>query len=880
MKAVGKASGLAAVLGLLCAFSCVAGQETVQPSETSISLQKVGPADVGNAEHVVLEQPIANLFGHAWNYQNKEFYGLIKSRDGRQWYVAAASKSEPGGVFNIEGVRFPQSGDFELVVALKDQDSLSLGSLIDESQWRDQALAVTQSISVTVETPPDVADDDSQAEPSISILSVADVSLAPHGTNSVPAAGDVILKARGLPDSKFYVAAHAPYTDRCFILGPAEKSALPDTYIIHSATFEIPGDPQQIHFELVAFAADRPVGPGPLSWRSFSLAEYVTSPTVNILIDARQLRSDSLRIPFINITRVGQHALNAGQPSSRRLDVEQGDVLEVNGYERVAEGATLWALTRPTGSNVWLAQGPLLPRGNTSTAYLEARPLVTWVLPGLQFAHPDRKGANGDEFEIMAILSTAIFPNSWVSNTSLSSQSVETVSQPVSVHVHGAISPPPAHLSIAQVGGQEVDPGSELTVGDTENVVIDSPEDFSQALKIYVGKHVIGSTTWSFVEALRNGETFFIPDLSFSHPHAVEGTRYQIIAIVTNGPLPVRETEYQDFLPHVLTASDPINVRYSRSFFSAFFRWLSSWFAYDPAPGAAGSASQEVKSNMWWIWPLLALIALLFLLAALTWLIFHNAPALSGQIADTLQRGHASAKKRFEQPASVNMAYFILGMLLLTAILYLIRSYYLHLYTTIIATVTNLPQRESAGFAIWLILITALAGIFADIAFKLSRQPRSTHADDDPAQDPRDGAQEQSQPGIHKYIFAASMLIAIILWVFQAGIYYAFIAQTAGKNTPIVLPALGGLAAFVISMTETIAFFIITELSLIPAGWLVLVLVLAPLYLMSLFFRFVQRFFEHRRAQAAPPIAPSPPERGGTRPASPAPVEPLERRGV
>ena len=118
MQSLKKTSGLATICGLLCAFSLASGQEQ-QPSETSLSLLKVGPVDVSNRERAVLEQPTTYLFGHAWNYQNKEFYALLKFSEGRKWYVAASSKSEPGGVFHIEGVRFPQAGDFDLFVALR-----------------------------------------------------------------------------------------------------------------------------------------------------------------------------------------------------------------------------------------------------------------------------------------------------------------------------------------------------------------------------------------------------------------------------------------------------------------------------------------------------------------------------------------------------------------------------------------------------------------------------------------------------------------------------------------------------------------------------------------------------------------------------------------
>src|ERR1700754_651392 len=215
MRPLKNASGLAAVCWLLCACSFVAGQESPPPSERAVSLVKVGPVDVSNGEHVTLQRPVADLFGHAWNYQGKEFYGLLKFREGSRWFVAASSRSEPGGIFNIEGVRFPQAGDFDLVVALHEREALPVGSWIDESQWEGTSLALTQRITVTVESPPGT-ESTAESEPQLSIVSIADVSLNPREVNSVPAGGDVVLKARGPAGSKFYLVLRAPYTDLCY----------------------------------------------------------------------------------------------------------------------------------------------------------------------------------------------------------------------------------------------------------------------------------------------------------------------------------------------------------------------------------------------------------------------------------------------------------------------------------------------------------------------------------------------------------------------------------------------------------------------------------------------------------------------------------------
>lgn len=812
------------LVGLFCALTMVVGQEA-QQGDSSLTLVRVGPIDVSGGDHGVLQQAGADLFGHAWNYQGREFYALLRPHHGQQWYVAASANPEPGGVFNISGVRFPQAGDFELLVVLRKPNSLTVGSWIDETQWKNQYFAVSRRVTMTVENPPPGEGDSGAGEAHLALLSVGNVSLRPREINSVPAAGDVIVSARGLPNAKVYLAMHVPYTDLCFVVGPGKKGQLPNTYTFHSVSFEAPGDPQQIHFDLLAFTSSQPVKIGPMSWQSFRLIETVTSLSAQILIEGRQLRSDSLRIPYAAITRVGRHKIETEKPAARPIDVEQGDAVEVEGYERTTEGAMFWILTRAKGSSVWLAQGPMLPRGLASAVTVDGRPAVTWVWPSLQF-----QSESADEetsFEIMAVLSNAIFPNSRVSSASVSAQTVETISQSIPVSVKGAASPADRRLAIARIGNQEAETENEMTVGNTESVVISRPEVFSEPYKVYVGKHVVGASTWSFVEALPNGNAHFVPALHFNNPHAADGTRYQVLAIATKGPLPAREAEYQDFLPHVLTASELINVRYSSASILGFVTLFRSWFVGDAESGAPVFDSEALRTMLWILVAVFVVLVVIFVILVL---LLRSNPPLAGEIADTLQRGHATAKQRFELPEQINPGNFLLGTVLLVLMLYVIRYFYISLYTTIIDTATGLTHKASSELAMWLILITAFAGIFADIGHKQSQKK--------PA--PEESQQENR---IYSYIFAGSRFIAVILWILQGAIYALFFKNSTGSN---MMFAVGFGVGILISAVETIAFFIITELTLVPAAWLILTIVLAPVFLLSFTFRFIQRVFERK----------------------------------
>jgi hypothetical protein len=427
----------------------------------------------------------------------------------------------------------------------------------------------------------------------------------------------------------------------------------------------------------------------------------------------------------------------------------------------------------------------------------------------------------------MAVLSNSIFPNSWISSASISAQTIETISRPVAVRVKGPASLSHHRLSITHIGSQEVDAEDELTVGVTESVIIDRPNILSGPLKVYVGKHVLGTSTWSFVEAIPNGKTHFVPALHFTNPHAEPGTRYQVLAIATNGPLPAREAEYQDFLPHVVMASELITVRYSNASVLSFVASIKSLFLGEAESGAP-LISWEAITTMFWIL-LFTMLALLLIFALLILLLRSN-PALAGEIADTLQQGYATGKKRFVAPGKISLANFLLGLALLGVMLYVIKYFYISLYTSVINAATTLPPRASHELALYLILITAFAGIFADVAYKQAHRKLAPE-------------EEQSDANIYRYIFAGSRFIAIVLWVLQGAIYSLFFKISTGSY---IMGAIGFCAGVLLSAVETIAFFLITEVTLVPAAWLVLAAVLAPVYIVSLVFRFIQRVFERK----------------------------------
>src|SRR6185436_4550168 len=167
-------------------------------------------------------------------------------------------------------------------------------------------------------------------------------------------------------------------------------------------------------------------------------------------------------------------------------------------------------------------------------------------------------------------------------------------------------------------------------------------------------------------------------------------------------------------------------------------------------------------------------------------------------------------------------------------------SYYLPLYAEAVREVTDLSPKESTGRAVWLVLLTALAGTFLELASDpqiWTRRPVAAPAETAAVSVSTDRA------FLLRTILCTFLVMAILfLMGFQAFFYYTFLRRTVGG----IVPGLGGFAFFLIAFIEAMAFFFITKLTLVPAGTMATRLFRSPLTLLSLFLRFVERLFGSR----------------------------------
>jgi len=601
----------------------------------------------------------------------------------------------------------------------------------------------------------------------------------------------------------------------------------------------------------------------------------VVSRTVGLVTSWKARVSDTQRVPFISITMIdgktvvpensaetNRERAASSQGSARAIRVRQGESVEVASYDRLPESAGLWILTRSQGSSVWLAQGPMLPRGGqtpeasnerrTQPIRVNGQPIppqtqsspspVTYVLPELRFESSRKEDDNSKDYEVMAVVSTVVYPNTWIPTTFLASKSIETISEIVRVSVDGPVATPEAKLSIAGISGRGIDLDSVVPVGATGSVAVDTAEELPRGMRVYVCEHLVSSFTWSCNPTIRNGNRFTAADVTFTNPHALAGTRYQLVAIATMGLLTVDKFNYSDLLNHAAAASETVTVEYAQSTLPVLwdeFRSLVRGEDFPPVdttpfqqPGSPKSPTSQGWGRMAMrMLPLLLLIVGFIGFVLCLYLLerkFKTISKLSGDAANALDDARKRVQDWHKPAPEVNLTKLFLGATILISVLYAIIHFYFRLYSHVVADVTHLQPQESAGLAAWLLLLTALAGMFIHLS-RNSYLEASTKG-------------ERGRQVIYLMVGALVGLIAIFLWLVQGFMYYTSLHHSSPGET--LLPYAGGLMFTLIAVVETTAFFYVLELTYGSLSWLIIFACCLAIGLISLPFHLLYRLFE------------------------------------
>lgn len=763
---------------ILVTADTTSGQSAAAGTKPSVTLLKLGSETLVGTDYVTLDQSIVDLLGQARNSTDNQLIAFVRSIDTTRWRVAGRARPEPGGVFRMLAIRFPGTGDFELVVGVFTRTVHFEGESIEGETWRTQADAQSDRIAISIRSGRLASEPESGAEagmPALRIVRVGGTALRPDEKTPIGATGDVVIAASKLPQPvSVYIAKRIPYTDRCALLGPARPMAARDHYVLSGVTFEAAGDPQQLHFELVAWAADAELKTGDASCEALRHVHVIASSPVEVVVDRPRSGLDDGRVGAVAVTRIGSHALAADREPDTVLNVRNGTTIDVAQFEAAVEGTRVFLLTRERGSRVWFAQGPAMRRA-FSVPVRDRGVAATWVWMDLRF-HRRSEGSENNEFEVVAVMSTSLFPNAIVDSTFPGSKSVQALSRVVRVRVDGVAVSPAASLSIDRVATADVrGSSSPVTVGRSGSVFVRAQHALPDGQTVYVVRHKVGSGTYTLFEALNQGSTYVVPDLSFINPHPDEGARYQLFAIQAWGKVSVSELTYEDLLNLSTGMSQLVAVRYSAGRLAAMQQWLEQL--------STDSAERGVTMAIWLVFG-----AAVAVIGVAVWIAIVAARTFAG-------RGSKLPHRR-DPMFEGGVTRFLVGLGLLVGVVHVIRRYYLDVYPGVISTVANLDDRESLGLAVWLVVITGLLGVSLHLAYEYAH----VYADNGDERNAR----------VFQRIAGFCLFAAVLLWLFQGGLYFEMLSLNSFGLTPL----LGGIAFTLIAVAETVVFFFITKLTL------------------------------------------------------------------
>jgi hypothetical protein len=763
--------------GTLVVTPPASAQDPPAEPKVSVALLKLAGESLRETDTVVLDRTVADLVGEARNGAHKQYIAFARLTTGTRSTMSRPASLEPGGMFRISGIQFAGTGTFELVVGVFPSEHRFTPGSIDED-WRQRAEAVSNRITVVIgrtEGGTDAEQEEVSTSPSLDVVSVGAVTLRQGEKNPIPAAGDVIVRSAALPEGwSVYLSKRIPYTDQCFVLGPARRGPPRGRHVIPGVIFDAPGDPQQMHFGLAALASSRPLKTGRVSCETTLYLDGAASSSVDVIVGSPNLLTDNQRVAYLAVTRIGVYTLPVDQDLPKMLTVRSGTPIEVSEFDRVIEGARLYFLTREVGSRLWFAQGPAIKRGTMASR--DGRTGVTWIWLDLRF-HTREQSDAPREFEIVAVLSASLYPNAVVDSTFPGSRSVHGISRVIRVRVQGATTPPVVPAAITRVGVSDARAGvGPLTVGASGPVVIDTPQTLPDGMNVFVVRHKLGGATYSLFETLDQQSRRIVPDLSFINPHPEEGAEYQLFAIKVWGRPAVTEVSYEDLLNLSVGTSDVVSVRYSGGALQAWRHAVQPWL------------DEANKEGSVWNW--MALLVIVGLVAAVAVLVVALARSRSARQEIRLPSDRASRRARFW--------YLWLGVGLLILVVHVIRRYYLDVYATAIHIVMNMPDQHSLGLAVWLVTITSLLGVALHLAHEYAQ---AYHAAGD----------ELRATFFHKVVRTCAAA-AVVLWLFQGGLYFEMLSSESYG----VISLLGGIAFTLIAFAETIVFFFISKLTLPP----------------------------------------------------------------
>jgi len=706
----------------------------------------------------------------------KAIYLLIHDINANIWYRSSQAKKISEGIWMIHNVRFGK-GQFQgqrftlkAVIASKHLPEIQL---ITE-EWETQALAISAPAYVEIKERLLKGDRSlgkvNQDQIWISTLNNRTVSaVTPTLVQSIATINGTFVSSENHSGINFiYVLVPAPGHQRFRVLGPAKidrtRWTIPEAFL---------QDPYRWNPEstnLIAVISDKPIVNSIVEKPNWSEDFKAVSDPVKVGL--KPLKPVMRTKPIeINIS----HAIKLNGSKIECCDHAITDTLEniisLSGdIKNLPEETSIWTIVNPVGTDIWEVYGRALVQ------------LPHW---NIDMIHPRRLAKyTTNVFQVKAVVTHEnlnpgiIYTEDWKN---------KTFSESASFLIHNKQTnylsdKEDVSITISELGGKNARKlMTKVNLQDNSQSygkVMGVVEDMS----VWVGVRLPGESIWNFTGPARieNGNWHLSGMQFFESGNGKESLaipKYDIIAIVTLGILPLREITVKQLQDYAMATSSISKIR------------------GDPGLSLQNLKYDFISSKMLNI---MLPVFLLLLLSVLFEYFFRLVSKTARDISGYLNNLSDYMKDQFPNISKPEMKSSVLGLGIFTLGIFAIVQYF-PIYTHAIKSVLGMTSQKSAALALLMIIFTGLAGVLIHLSIE-------------------DGRSEKEKNNIT----SAQVIIILItgcLWCVQTLIYYKLYLKLVPIGE-LLIPVAMGIAAFFIAAMETLGFYWAVKLGMTAIAWL------------------------------------------------------------
>ncbi|MFO1433299.1 MAG: hypothetical protein U1F76_24920 [Candidatus Competibacteraceae bacterium] len=608
------------------------------------------------------------------------------------------------------------------------------------------------------------------------------------------------------------------------------------------------------------------------------------SSSIQVIVRDTVVRSSpSPKVKIVSYQNLKGEIKKLSNSTAIELSIDDSEISLEMTSEALPEGKKLWALLNPIGTSIWIVQegpakevessAPATSQSNSAGSQLNGQerkaetieaenpanmPISRWLLPSIRLQAP--RDSNINNFRLLLVASNSQLIKGTIDYNKWQEQ-VTIVSDPViikkilpedkptdgnsqsnmSVPVDQSAGQSDTTLSIVRVAEKEVNSENDVTVASRGAVEVEVDKILSPPSQVWIGKKEADEEDWIFAPTIKTQTVWVRPDMVFDK-------NVSLISIVTQGPLPVTQGDF-DWWRHYAIATSPI-------------------VKVNHIPEQTSSTTVHVgevqgeNSVISWFWIIVVLLVVLIITEFFWGLVSEVAKEISTMghdIASYIQGQLGEIPK----PQVVES---IIGLSMMALGIFSIMSYF-PFYKHVLRTVLNLTRQESHSLALLFVMSIIMGGMLWDIDRRYGghkheketmtngKYDKLNHEKDDSSISLGDQQVQEKhwfskknqkksavkkQAGSYESIF---YLIFFCFAIFQGILFYNF-GEVSMRQKSDLISLYWALVASVILGIEVFVFSFSIRLASNFIAWLAIhvFLLTPPIFLMKIAF-FIEKIF-------------------------------------